>query len=445
MINFSKYALVPLTSLVLNLLMGMQTNATSNIKLKFDPAVEGGSPSIFVQYNKTEDTSSGYVLLTSYVLEDTVELFLASKEVYPGDTVFFELPNRGKEDVLGIRVELISKETAQQNLLSEWRTLYLPGKKLINYKGSKQLKRPRDFARYWEEAKKELAKIPISAELKLIPERTTATGKLYRVKLNSYGNVPIIGWYYVPKEVDPLAMDTESASQPIKKYPAIQIMPGWGAEEPPIDRTKDGFITLSLNPRHHGPSKEFFTTPVDHHLYNIDKPKEYYYRMAYMDCLRGIDFLLSRPEVDTSRIAVEGGSQGGAFAFAVAALYSDKIACAVSNVTYISNFPDYIRIATSGSARSFAKYWNDEEKGEIVRRTLAYIDVANLASWVKCPTMVCVGLQDKVCPPVNGIVALNRIPKGVPRELVLDPDAGHEITPLMREANMRWLKKYLQK
>ena len=41
-----------------------------------------------------------------------------------------------------------------------------------------------------------------------------------------------------------------------------------------------------------------------------------------MDCLRGIDFLTSRAEVDPSRIGVLGFSQGGGLTLATAALDS---------------------------------------------------------------------------------------------------------------------------
>ena len=42
------------------------------------------------------------------------------------------------------------------------------------------------------------------------------------------------------------------------------------------------------------------------------------YAGAFMDCIRGVDFLASRPEVDAARLAVTGGSQGGGLAFATA-------------------------------------------------------------------------------------------------------------------------------
>ncbi len=221
-------------------------------------------------------------------------------------------------------------------------------------------------------------------------------------------------------------------------------MPGWGAEEPPNKALpKKGYIVFSLNPRSHGPSKEYFKTPIAHHLWNIDKPEDYYYVAAYMDCLRGIDFLMSRPEVDKSRVATKGGSQGGALALATAAL-DGRISCAVANVPYISNFPDFIRLAAGYSGKEFATNYHDPEKGSAVRQTLGYIDISNMTPLITCPTQVCVGLQDRVCPPLIGITAYNRLENTVPRELITDPSADHEVTRKMNSANMRWLEKYLK-
>ena len=418
--------------------MSNNIQAVPPMKLIFNPAAEGGVPYLIVEPNpQATDMSYQSVLLTAYAL-DTPEIILGTKEVSTSVTTKYVLPNRKKKDILGIRVEAL--RGSEKTKLAEWRALYMPVKTLVDYRGSKSLKRPPDFQQFWDEARAELAAVPMEPELTLMPEKESKTGRCYRVKLNSYGNIPIVCYYFVPKEVDPL-----SSTPSKKKYPAIQIMPGWGAEELPNDRTAQGLITLSLNPRTHGPSKQYFKTPIDqHHLYKIDEPEEYYYRQAYMDCLRGIDFLVSRPEVAQARIGVQGGSQGGAFAIAVAALSPHKIAEVVSNVTYISNFPDFILLATNGSGPTFGQYYIDPVKGERVRRTLAYIDGANLSPWIKSPTLVCVGLQDRVCPPANGIVALNRIPKKVPRRLVLVPGADHEITDLMQQENAAWEKKYLK-
>ena len=59
-----------------------------------------------------------------------------------------------------------------------------------------------------------------------------------------------------------------------------------------------------------------------------------------------IDFLCSRPEVDVSRIAVEGASQGGALTFATAALNNDRIAVCAPQVPFLSDFRDYFKVAS---------------------------------------------------------------------------------------------------
>ena len=60
---------------------------------------------------------------------------------------------------------------------------------------------------------------------------------------------------------------------------------------------------------------------------NIVDRNTYAYRGFYVDATRAVDFLLSRPEVDHTRIGVHGSSQGGALTLTTAALRADAIAC----------------------------------------------------------------------------------------------------------------------
>ncbi|MFX7845161.1 acetylxylan esterase, partial [Acinetobacter baumannii] len=58
----------------------------------------------------------------------------------------------------------------------------------------------------------------------------------------------------------------------------------------------------------------------------IHDPREYYYRRLYTDAARLVDVVRELPGVDATRIAVTGGSQGGALAIAAAALSGDAVA-----------------------------------------------------------------------------------------------------------------------
>jgi len=435
----------------------------------FDPALEGGVPELIL----FPHPGAGHpvpVWVRAYVLdEDDRPVTRAEQVLTVDDTLRYVLPVEERREYVGVAV-LPERDAADPWF--EFRALYLGGEPVLEYDAAGVTVPPDDFRGYWDEARERLAGIPVNPRIEPVPDFESETGRLYRVTLQSWDKIDIVGWYVVPVELTLLEMDSDYKTEPGSgvpdsqdgsmngnegvcgvagmdgdaagmRYPAIQIMPGWGAEQPPMDRTADGYITFSLNPRSHGPSKAYFETPVAHHLWNIDRPEEYYYRAAYMDGVRGLDFLRDRPEVDPQRIAVEGGSQGGAFALALAGL-DPRVAAAVANVPYISNIPDYIRLSTGGSGASFLERIKDPETGEAAARSLAYIDVANLAYSISAPTQIIVGVQDRVTPPLNGVVAYNRIPDGVPAELLREFTAGHEISPFMRESNRRWYETHLR-
>jgi cephalosporin-C deacetylase-like acetyl esterase len=404
------------------------------LKFHFDPALMGGSPSLKVLPTADAANTTLTYKLTAYAVDSPLAV-LAVKEYTSKDTVDFQLPNRGKKDFLGVKAELLTESTTKT--LAQFRALYLPEGKPMDYKGHPQLKKPADFDRFWEKKLKELRQTPMNATITLADDQKSSTGDLYKVTLNSYHNVTIACWYYVPKGVDPI--------NPIKgkkPYPAIQIMPGYGSGEPPVDRTAEGYITLSLSPRGLGQSSTYFKIPSAYHLPDLDNPDDYYYVGAYLDCVRGIDFLFSRPEVDCLRIAAEGGSQGGALTLALAGL-DKRLAAACANVPALSNFRDIINISLSGTAVTWKPKMDDPAIGKKVMQTLNYIDVANMATRIETPTMICVGLQDITCPSLNGVVAYNRLPKNTPSRFVIDPEAPHSVTKLMREANKEWYDKWI--
>src|SRR5437773_368765 len=77
----------------------------------------------------------------------------------------------------------------------------------------------------------------------------------------------------------------------------------------------------AVAPRAHGENEADRVLPYGTKLtFNVTDPERYFYRGAYLDCVRGLDFLASRPEVDPDRIGMWGASQAGGFTLAVAAL-----------------------------------------------------------------------------------------------------------------------------
>jgi cephalosporin-C deacetylase len=312
------------------------------------------------------------------------------------------------------------------------------GQALEDFNGSPGWSEPADWQAYWDRARAELAVIPPNAEVEEVPERASKTGRLYKVTLTSLENVKFAAWYFVPKDVDVV-----SGSAP-RRYPAVQIMPGYGAEEPPIDWTARGLITFSVNPRGHGPSGAYWPLPPNHLTYHLDDPAKYYYRGAFMDCLRAVQWLMDRPEVDARRVAVEGTSQGGVLSLATAALESRVAACS-AGVPFLCDFPSGVRLASRGGmAQLRDRFEAQTPDGEKVRRTLGYIDATFMAAHVRCPTLIGVGQMDRTCPPEGGVAAYHHLPAASRHRLMIVPGRDHEVMPEWRAATNAWYRTILK-
>ena len=106
-----------------------------------------------------------------------------------------------------------------------------------------------------------------------------------------------------------------------------------------------------------------------------------------MDCIRAVDFLASRPEVDSDRIAVWGGSQGGGLSLATAAL-DKRISFCMADVPWLCDWVQYYK----------ASHWDkiDEwlaakpgRSWKSMLRTLSFFDTMNMTD--KIPVLWILG------------------------------------------------------
>jgi cephalosporin-C deacetylase-like acetyl esterase len=284
-----------------------------------------------------------------------------------------------------------------------------------------------DFANYWSRAKKELAAVDPQFKVIKIDSLCTSKRNIYLVEMRSLGNILIRGWYSVPTAPG--------------KYPAVMQVQGYSSTIiPEYVNYGDDLIGFGLNIRGHGNSKDDVNPGFPGYLQYFLTDKELYiYRGAYMDCVRGVDFLFSRPEVDTTRVAVEGASQGGALTFATAALNNTRIKACAPQVPFLSDFEHYFKVA-SWPGNEFVNYVEVEKKQtwEQVYTTLSYIDIKNLAPWIKAPMLMGVGLVDNVCPPHINFAAYNQVE--TPKEYVVYPLSGHGLPPDFYVKKMAWIR-----
>ena len=290
------------------------------------------------------------------------------------------------------------------------------------------LDRAEDFDNYWMRARRELD--AVDPQFKLIRQNKlcTETREVFLVEMRSLGNVLIRGWYMKPVKEG--------------KYPAMLHVQGYSSTRGPQNLYQgDDMVSFALNIRGHGNSQDDVNPGFPGYLQDhVDDKELYIYRGAYMDCIRAVDFLFSRSEVDTSRVAVEGGSQGGALSFATAALDNERIDLCVPHVPFLSDFRDYFKVA-GWPGGEFRQYFKDhpEISEDEIYKNLSYIDIKNLAPWIKAPVLMSIGLMDETCPPHINFAAYNQLV--VSKEYFVYPYAGHGLPGEYYNTMMDYIKR----
>ncbi|HTF16708.1 MAG TPA: acetylxylan esterase [Chryseolinea sp.] len=293
-----------------------------------------------------------------------------------------------------------------------------------------------DFVAFWDQAKKDLAAIPLDARMTLIPERCTEKVNVYQVNIQNFKlGARVYGILCVPKAAG--------------KYPALLKVPGAGVRPYAGDvaMAEKGIITLEIgihgipvnldpgvyNDLRSGALSDYFT-------YNLDNRDRYYYKRVYLGCVRANDFLYSLPQFDGVHLAVTGGSQGGALSIVTAAL-DPRVKYLAAFYPALSDVTGYLQGRAGGWPHLFDKnngaVHNTKEKLE----TVPYYDVVNFARVLKVPGLYSWGFNDETCPPTSMYAAYNVI--SAPKELFLALETGHWTYPEQRDKVNEWLEKKL--
>ena len=294
-----------------------------------------------------------------------------------------------------------------------------------------QVTRPEDFAEFWEGVMAETALVPLEPRISPEPIRSNQQVHVSQATYRSLGGLEISTWYCVPTEGE-------------GPFPAIIIFPGYKGE-PPLHREwgRKGVITLSVAVRGKLRSNSQFNPGYPGLLtHGIESRDTFGYRGVIADCIRGVDFLLSRPEVDSQRIFACGSSQGGGLTLITTAL-RPKIKGGVSGYPFLCCFAESMNMLRSYPYDELTCYAraNPQQIPQMLE-TLRYYDAVNFAGWIKCPMAVGIALEDEVCPPETSYAAYAAL--GGPKELWLFPDSGHGNAHEYPGKESAWLERQIQ-
>jgi cephalosporin-C deacetylase len=305
----------------------------------------------------------------------------------------------------------------------------MPLEQLRQYKPSPY--RQEDFESFWESTLQESDKQPLNGEL--IPYDLRARGlECFAVRFDGFGGGRLAGWYLRP----------ESRG----KSPGLCVYHGYsGRGWRPLDLipfAAQGICVLSMDCRgQNGQSQDAAVYPEGHATgwmtAGIRDPRSYYYRYVYADAVRALEVLAHRDEVDASRLAVMGTSQGGGLTLAVAAL-SRKPILALPDIPFLCDFRRSIAITPSGPYPEITNFLRSfPQLYEQVICTLSYFDCLNLAAWITCRTVVSNGLWDDICPPSSIYGVYNHIT--AEKQMEVYPFHKHEVAYEHNELKFRLL------
>jgi cephalosporin-C deacetylase len=286
-----------------------------------------------------------------------------------------------------------------------------------------------DIAAFWRATLQRLAAEPIEAVE--TDTREPLPYKSYRIEYRSLGGVRVRAHLGLPVR----------GGEPARPLPAIVSVPGYGGFQQALmlEECQRGYAVLQVFPRSQGHSAELWKIDGPEKLtWHLDKPDGYYYQLAYADILRGIDYLMTRKDIDHDRVGIAGTSQGGGIALAVAAL-DPRLKAVVAHVPFLCDVRQSARTEGALIKRLLdtAKL-NDEPH----LRTLDYIDPLQLVPTLRAPTLVSSGGKDRTCPAPTIRAVFDRIP--AVKSLFHDPELPHTTSAPFYQMTWLWLDRYLK-
>lgn len=295
-------------------------------------------------------------------------------------------------------------------------------KHFFAYEGSSPC--PKDFDQYWADALKEAEALDYNEEF-IKKEFPSKFADMYELRYTGTKGARIYAKVCMPKQID-------------GKIPAVLMFHGlsgssdeWGDL---LKYASQGYLVAFMDVRGQGGKSEdvggvLGTTYTMPFMRGIDGDKhDLLMRDVFLDTVILAKIIMGLAYVDENRIAVKGGSQGGALSVACASLVPQIKKCGIF-YPYLCDYGYAATHEVKGLAYEGLNYYfrcfdpTHEHTGELLEK-LGYIDIQNLAKWMKAELLMFTGLLDASCPPITQFAMYNKVSS--PKKVIFYPEYGHE-------------------
>ncbi len=319
----------------------------------------------------------------------------------------------------------------------------MPLSELRAYRGTNP--RPDDFDAYWDRALTDLDRVMSDPGFAPVfrPARYSVPGyRFYDVTFGGVGGARIHAKCLLPGDGSPAHRGPRPA---VLKYHGYSGYSGDWSRLLPLCAAGAAVFAMDVRGQG-GASSDPGGTPgntLHGHIVRglAGEPEDLFYRGVFLDSVALARIAMDHDEVDPTRVASYGGSQGGALAIASAAL-EPRISRVFSVYPFLSDYRRVWDMDIGGWPYQeirdhFRQFDPRHERVEEVFTRLGYIDIHHLSPRVRAEAIMVTGLMDDICPPSTQFAAFNAL--RTTKRHVIYPDFSHEQIPEEEDLALRFV------
>ncbi|XDD48907.1 acetylxylan esterase [Leptospira sp. WS92.C1] len=285
-----------------------------------------------------------------------------------------------------------------------------------------ELHTPPDLEDFWSEAIRDLKNFPIKKQSKALLKGSIIKETIYDISFQSWQNVTLMGTLVIPRKRGDL--------------PVVIHFHDYAHERPAIIKglTETGVAQLIIDLRGHGSQlvrpqlKEGEVADPDwtpgYFTKGLDGKDSFYMKGLYLDVIRAIEFLRLSEGIDGENIILSGKSMGASLAVFGAA-FTNRVKGLILETPNFCHIDDtQLKLETSWTKEINQQLASSKTKKTAMKKSLAYYDSINFSKKIKVPTLVSVGLDDKISHPKSVFALFNHM--NCDKRMQVYPTEGNE-------------------